>query len=90
MKKKCYNSIPFVCIFYFFTQIKLYTAKKSVIPEIDDFYIATAHNDESWLSVVKAHNDQLTIIVYCAPTLVVTTFILIVAVFFYHITLQQL
>ena len=68
-------------IYTILSQLKLYTAKKSVIPEIDDSYIATAHNDESWVRAVKAQNNQLITIIYCTPTLATITFILIAAIF---------
>lgn len=62
-------------------QIKLYTAKKSIRPEIDDSYIATAHNNESWMTELKAKKNQIVTIVYCTPILAGVIFIAFVVIF---------
>ena len=62
-------------------QIKLYVAKKSIIPEIDDSYIAAAHNDETWMDELKANKHQIVIVVYCTPALAAAVFIIFVVVF---------
>ena len=67
-----------VCTHY--QKIKLYTATKRIRPEIDDSYIATAHNDESWMNELEAKKSQLVTIVYCTPilaTVISTAFIAI-------------
>ena len=62
-------------------QIKLYVAKKSILPEIDDSYIAAAHNDETWMDKLQAHKNQLVNIAYCMPTLASVAFIIFAAIF---------
>ena len=62
-------------------QIKLYVAKKSIIPEIDDDYIASAHNDKTWMDELNAHRHQIIIVVYSTPIIAAVIFITFVAVF---------
>ena len=62
-------------------QIKLYIAKKSIVPEIDNFYIAAAHNDETWMDQLKANKNQIIIVVYSTPIIAAAIFIIFVAVF---------
>ena len=62
-------------------QIKLYVAKKSIIPEIDDSYIAAAHNDETWMNELTANKHQIVIVVYSTPTIAAAIFTIFVAVF---------
>ena len=62
-------------------QIKLYIVKKSIVPEIDDYYIAAAHNDETWMDQLKANKNQIVIVVYSTPIIAAAIFIIFVAVF---------
>ena len=62
-------------------QIKLYIAKKSIVPEIDTFYIAEAHNDDTWMDQLKANKNQIIIVVYSTPIIAAAIFIIFVAVF---------
>ena len=62
-------------------QIKLYIAKKSILPEIDDSYIAAAHNDETWMDELQANKNQLVNIAYCMPILASVAFIIFAAIF---------
>ena len=62
-------------------QIKLYVAKKSIMPEIDDSYIAAAHNDEIWMDELKANKNQIVIVVYSTPTIAAAIFTIFMAVF---------
>ena len=68
-------------IIFNYLQIKLYTAKKSIRPEIDDSYIATAHNNESWMTELKARKNQIVTIAYCTPILAGVIFIAFIVVF---------
>lgn len=61
------NTHPYTDIY----RLKVYVAKKSITPEIDDSYITTAHNYKSWSRALKIHHNQIVKIVYCTPTLAV-------------------
>ena len=51
------------------------------MPEIDDYYIAAAHNDETWMDELTANKNQIVIVVYSTPTIAAAIFTIFVAVF---------
>ena len=51
------------------------------MPEIDDFFIASAHNNETWMDVLTANKNQIIVVVYSTPILAAAIFTTFVAVF---------
>jgi hypothetical protein len=51
------------------------------VPEIDDCYIAAAHNDETWMDELTANKNQIVIVAYSTPALAAAIFTIFVVVF---------